>query len=93
MNDNPVVTHGDAWVGHDFSVVVIFTGRVVDVVRLPGQWRKAHVEVGGFHRVEATTFVVLAFQSKRVEHLAFITSLQIDTTVTASLTAVLRLVR
>src|SRR5437899_9677849 len=67
--------------------IVVFCGREIDVISLPGQRREAHIYRGLVLGVEAAAFVILAFQSEGVEHLDFITILKINTTVAAVLSA------
>ena len=61
--------------------------RVVDVVGLPGQRRKAHVHARRLDAVDAAALVVLALQAERVEHLHFVAALQIAAAVAAPLSA------
>src|SRR5258708_424885 len=84
MNLHAVVLDRDGPVLYLFSAGE-FRRRVVDGVSLPGEWREAHVHVGGLDAVNAAAFVVLALEPKRIEHLHFITALQIATAVAASL--------
>lgn len=78
---------GDFGVGGLFAFGIEFRGGEVDVVGLPAEGRVTHVDFGNGDFVEAATFVVFAFEAEAVEHLDFISSLEVDAAVTAFLAA------
>ena len=87
VNGGAVVEDGQLGVGGLFPVGIVLGGGEVDVVGLPDEWGKAHIDLrrGGF--VEAAAFVVLTLQGKAIEHLDFVSTLEIEATVTATLAA------
>ena len=87
MDDHAVVLDRHACVFGLIALLVISSGSEVDVVRLPREWRKAHVDRRSRDRVDPSAFVVLAFQAKRIEYLAFVAALDVDAAVAAALAA------
>ena len=57
----------------------------LDVIGLPDQRRKTHVQVGCSEAIQRTATVVERIQRERVKHLALIAALQVQAAVTASL--------
>ena len=70
-----------------FLSPLIDGSREIVIVRLPGKWRKTHVHFRLRNGVNATALVVLAFQAKGIEHLHFVATLDIHTTVATALAA------
>ena len=60
LHDDAVVAHGHDGVVGFFASGVECSGRKINVIRLPLQWGKAHVDGGGSHRVDATGFIIFA---------------------------------
>ena len=87
VNDDSVVLDRDSsWRDH-FSVGVKLGAGEVDVVRLPAQWWKAHVDLGFRIAVDPTAFVISTFQTERIQDLTFVLIAQIHATVASTLTA------
>ena len=81
------------WILSQLTLVIKPGSGVLDIIGLPLQRRITHIQVGIFHTVESTTFILLAGQSERVKHLHFVSSLDVDPTVTATLPPIFGLVR
>ena len=85
VNQHPVVTDGNPGIGTFPTIRGKPRGLERDVVRLPGQRRKGHVEVGLPRPVERRALVELTLQSERIEDLHFVAALNVDTTVATGL--------
>ena len=92
MNADTVLPDRDTSIFYLLAVFVT-SRREVNVVRLPCERREAGVDFRFCNRIDPAALVVLAFQTKRIQHLAFVAALNIDTTVAARLTACRRLER
>ena len=64
MNNHPIVANGHPWVLNELAAIVVLGSCEVDVIGLPTERRKTHVEVGLFDGIQASTFVLLTRQSK-----------------------------
>src|SRR5205085_3259031 len=73
------------------AVVVEFRRGEIDVVSLPGERRKAHVHIRFGLAVDPAAFVVLTFQTERIEYLDLVAVLQIHAAVRPLLAARVRL--
>ncbi len=76
VNDHSVVTHRHARVGYQFPIFVLGR-REVDIIGLPRQGRIAHVHTRSADRVDATTLILFAIETKRIQHLDFVTTLHV----------------
>ena len=84
--------HCDPGMLRQLALVIKFRSRVLDVIRLPLQWWVTHIQVGIFHAIKSTTFILFPGQSKRIQHLHFVSTLDINTTITAALATIFRLI-
>ena len=71
MNADTVVPDRDTSVFY-LPAVFITSRREVNVVRLPCERREAGVDIRFCNRIDSAALVVLAFQTERIEHLAFV---------------------
>lgn len=85
VNDDAVVSDCDATLFRSLPIGIKLRCSEVDVVCLPTERRKAYVQVGGLEAVERCAVVELQFEAERIEHLDLVPFLQIETTVSASL--------
>ena len=87
LDGDAVVFDGDAGVGVFLAVGIPFGGGEVDVVGLPSEGREAEVLAWGGDFVEATAFVVFAIEPEAIEHLNFVTALEVNAAVATGLAA------
>ena len=64
-----------------------------DFVRLPRKRRQAHVYIGNLISVQRAAFVELTFQTKRVENLDFVPTLEVHAAIGPALPTSVRHVR
>ena len=68
---HPVMMGGNPGIRYLLSVLEYRCGKL-DVVGLPGEWRKTHIYVGGLKAVQAAAEIKLGFDTKRIEDLGFV---------------------
>ena len=93
MNQHAVVANRDPRIGCFFAVLVELGGGEINVVSLPLERRKAHVQIRILDGVDAAALVVLAGKAERIEYLHLIAGLQVATAVGTALTPTGRLIR
>ncbi len=75
-----------------FAVLVKLRSREIDVVGLPSERRKAHVDPRVGDRVDAAKFVFRPFEPKRIKDLRFVAAVVIDAAITTTLTSGVRFI-
>ena len=93
LDDDAVVQNGDIRFAELFAAGREFCCGKRNVVRLPPERWKAHVDVRGFKPIQRGAIVELKFQAERIENLNFVATLQIEPAVSAILSSSVRHVR
>src|SRR5262249_49270792 len=92
LGNRIVLVNLDTVVPDGGAQITLVIGLDLDVVGLPDQRRKAHVDLRLAVAVKRAALVVLALQAETVEHLNLLAE-KIDAAVAASLATLLRLIR